>query len=154
MSIGELGSIGEVISAIGAVAALAYLALQIRQNTEGLRINSYHQATSDLSRQLEAIYLNPEFAEIFRRGSADPSALSDSERARFTAYLAAFYYSYENLFELFERGRVEPDKFENALLNVLPLFKRPGIAEYGSRRVGRVSERFREYLRSHEPPAA
>lgn len=154
LSLGELGSLGEVVSAIGAVAALAYLALQIRQNTEGLRISSYHQATSDLSRQLEAIYLDPEFAEIFRRGSADPSALSDIERARFTAYVAAFYYSYENLFALYENGRVESDNWENALLNALPLFKRPGIAEYGSRRVGAVSERFREYLRNYEPPAA
>ena len=97
MTLGELGSLGEIVGALGAVAALAYLALQIRQNTEGLRINSYHQATSDLSRQLEAIYLNAEFAEIFRRGSQDPSSLSEAERARFPAYTAAFYYSYEPL---------------------------------------------------------
>jgi hypothetical protein len=144
----EIGSLGEIGGAIGAVAALAYLAIQIRQNTEGLAINSYHQATSDLSRQLEAIYLNPEFAEVFRRGSIDPSGLSELDRARFTAYLAAFY---ENLFDLYDKGRIEPEKWENALLNALPLFKRPGIAAYGARRLGSVSCRFRDFLRGYEP---
>ena len=100
MTLAELGSLGEVVGAIGAVAALAYLALQIRQNTEGLRINSYHQATAELARLLEAIYLDREFSEIFRRGSADPTVLSDQERARFTAYLASFFYAYENLYDL------------------------------------------------------
>jgi hypothetical protein len=154
VTLAELGSIGEVVGAIGAVAALAYLALQIRQNTEGLRINSFHQATAGLSRQLEAIYLNPEFAEIFRRGSVDPSVLSDAERARFMAYLAAFYYAYENLFALYENGRIEPDRWENALLNALPLFRRAGIAAFGSRRSGSASRRFQDYLREYQPPEA
>jgi hypothetical protein len=153
VTLAELGSLGEVVGAIGSVAALAYLALQIRQNTEGLRINSYHQATSELARLLDTIYSNPEFAEIFRRGSADPAALSEEERARFAAYLASFYYAYENLFELYERGRVEPEKWENAFVNALPLFRRPGIAEFGARRVGPLSQRFGAYLREYEPPA-
>ena len=154
MTLGELGSLGEIVGAIGAVAALAYLALQIRQNTEGLRINSYHQATAELAHLLEAIYSNPEFAEIFRRGSADLADLSDQERARFTAYLASFYYAYENLFDLYDKGRVEPEKWENAFANALPLFARPGIAQFGSRRAGSVSKRFDAYLREYEPPAA
>ena len=154
MTLAELGSLGEVVGAIGAVAALAYLALQIRQNTEGLRINSYHQATAELARLLEAIYLDREFSEIFRRGSADPTVLSDQERARFTAYLASFFYAYENLYDLYEKGRVEGEKWENALANALPLFTRPGIAQFGSRRSGSVSRRFNAYLREYEPPAA
>jgi hypothetical protein len=153
VTIEQLGSIGEIVGAMGAVAALAYLALQIRQNTESLRINSYHQATSDLSRQLEAIYQNPEFAEIFRRGSQDPSSLSEQERARFFAYMSAFYYAYENLFDLFENGRVNPKSFENAVANTLPLFGRPGIEHFGARRVGELSHGFREYLRNYKPPA-
>ena len=153
MTLQDFGSIGELVGAIATVATLAYLAVQIRQNTQGLSINSYHQATSDLSRQLEAVYLNPEFAEIFRRGSNDPSDLSDPERARFAAYVSAFYYAYENLFELYEKGRIDPEKWENAVLNALPLFNRPGIAGYGTRRAGAVSGRFRDFLRSYDPPA-
>lgn len=153
MTFEQLGSIGEIVGAISAVAALAYLTLQIRQNTESLRISSYHQATSDLSRQLEAIYQNPEFAEIFRRGSLDPSSLSEQERARFFAYLSAFYYAYENLFTLFDNGRVNPESFENCVVNTLPIFRRPGVEQFGARRVGAVSRGFQDFLHTYEPPA-
>lgn len=82
---------------------------------------------------------------------------SDARRtrqSRFTAYLASFYYAYENLFDLYEKGRVEPEKWENAFENALPLFTRPAIAQFGSRRVGSASERFGAYLRKRLPPAA
>lgn len=149
----NLGNIGEFVAAIATIGTLVYLALQIRHNTEGLRVSSYNQLANELGRLLEAVYLNPEFAEIFRRGSTDPSMLSDEERARFTAYLAAFYYSYENLFSLFERGKVEREMWENALENALPLFSRPGIKEFGSRRTGAVSQRFHAHLRDLESAA-
>ena len=102
MTLGDLGSLGEIV---GAVAALAYLALQIRQNTEALRVNSYHQATAGLARLLDAIW-------------------------------------------------VEAEAWENAFQNAWPLFARPGIAQFGSRRKGSVSERFGHYRRTYGQSAA
>ena len=154
MTLGDLGSLGEIVGAIGAVAALVYLALQIRQNTEALRVNSYHQATAELARLLDAIYSNPEFADVFQRGSVDPASLREQEMARFSAYVASFYYAYENLFDLYDKGRVEAEAWENAFQNAWPLFARPGIAQFGSRRKGAVSERFGHYRRTYGQSAA
>jgi hypothetical protein len=40
MTIQDLGSIGELVAAIATVATLVYLALQIRQNTESVKLSA------------------------------------------------------------------------------------------------------------------
>ena len=42
-----IGAIGEIVGAIGVIATLAYLAIQIRQNTKSLEIQSFENGVSE-----------------------------------------------------------------------------------------------------------
>ena len=48
MTIVELGAIGEFIGAIAVVVTLIYLAIQVRQNTNALKLNTTQSVTEEL----------------------------------------------------------------------------------------------------------
>ena len=64
VTIQDLGSIGEFVAAI---ATIAYLALQIRQNTRTLRVNSHQEAGESWASLNYAIANHSDFADIFVR---------------------------------------------------------------------------------------
>ena len=67
MTLQDLGSIGEFVAAIATIATLAYLALQIRQNTRTLRVNSHQEAGESWASLNYAIANHSDFADIFVR---------------------------------------------------------------------------------------
>ncbi len=48
MTIIELGAVGEFIGAIAVVVTLIYLAIQMRQNTNALKLNTARSVTEEL----------------------------------------------------------------------------------------------------------
>ena len=48
MSIAELGALGEFVASFGVLATLIYLAIQMRQNTQALRLNTAQVVTEEL----------------------------------------------------------------------------------------------------------
>lgn len=82
--------ISEMVGAIGVIVTVAYLAFQIRQNTKQLKHNERIAIAAALSESAafwrdnrSAIYTNPEIADLFLKGMADPDSLDESERYRF-----------------------------------------------------------------------
>lgn len=45
----SLGNIGDFIGGIGVIITLIYLAYQIRQNTNSIRVSSFHAAQRDVA---------------------------------------------------------------------------------------------------------
>ena len=141
-----LGNLGDFIGGIAVVATLIYLALQIRQNTTALRTSSYAQA-ADPTWDLGALVIqNTEFARIFRVGAQDPSQLNEDERMQFDMFLHTFFFSYENLYRLAERGLIDSESFEHHISNALPFFGAPGVRQFWGVRSGHWSERFQAFL--------
>ena len=46
MTIQDLGAIGELIASVGVVVSLIYLAVQVRQNTRGIRTSAHQHIIS------------------------------------------------------------------------------------------------------------
>ncbi len=65
MTIMELGAIGEFIGAIVVVVTLIYLAIQMRQNTNVLKLNTARSVTEELQEMFSVLASNQELAEIF-----------------------------------------------------------------------------------------
>jgi len=85
-----ISAISEVVGAAGVIATLAYLAIQIRQNTRQLKQNERTAIASAVSESAASwrenrsfIYTNPEVAELFMQGAADPDGLDEAGRYRF-----------------------------------------------------------------------
>lgn len=76
MNWNAIGAIGEVISALGFVFTLAYLAVQIRQNTESVKVSTV-QAMIEASAGFSDLC-----ALTFADDSVDPSTSSLALRIR------------------------------------------------------------------------
>ena len=63
-----LGNYGEFVGAIAVVATLAYLAMQIRQNSAQLKINSYQTSVDRFQNQIANVTEDPAKFEMFRIG--------------------------------------------------------------------------------------
>jgi hypothetical protein len=64
MSLQDLGNLGELIAALATVLTLGYLALQLKQNTNALRSQTFQQSSMDMSLTANAISSNNELASI------------------------------------------------------------------------------------------
>jgi hypothetical protein len=60
MSWDAIGAVGELLGALGVIASLIYLAIQIRQNTESVRMASHHGVADQFQRtSLVARWIHP-----------------------------------------------------------------------------------------------
>ena len=82
--LGQLASIGEFLGGIGVILSLLYLAFQLRDQSRGLRSESYGRSLDRLARMQERFAEDSEFSRVFNTGLTDPEGLSIDERIRFT----------------------------------------------------------------------
>ncbi|MEN8158844.1 MAG: hypothetical protein ABFS41_02095 [Myxococcota bacterium] len=148
MTLQDLGSVGEFVGAVGVVVSLVYLAMQIRQNTAHLRQNTlaaqtaaYHQAVEQSWNAMLTSARDPQLADLVVRGCRDQAELSDEERARFEMILSPQLYCFENLLHAYERGELDRERWENALMNTLPWMRQPGFLAFARTRSGPLSRR-------------
>jgi len=85
-----IGTVAEVVGAVAVVVSLIYLSVQIRQNTRQVEEQGRAQRFAALGvlfdnwRNFRAsVISDPNVANVWRRGNADPSQLNDDERVTF-----------------------------------------------------------------------
>jgi hypothetical protein len=90
MDLEALGNIGDFLGGIGVVITLLYLAIQIRQNTRQMRLDSaaarttaLEDTTMGINRWIERITSNKDLADVWRRGLEDPGQLDEADMLRF-----------------------------------------------------------------------
>ncbi len=115
MTIQELGSIGELVAAIATVATLAYLALQIRQNTNALRIGVLQAHKQNSQRSVALIAASQENASVWQRGIEDFSALAPGEQAQLTAIMLDLYGNMDEAYTNHLSGLIPEDSFRREL---------------------------------------
>src|SRR5210317_1456374 len=84
MDIDQLASIGELLGGIGVILSLLYLAFQLRDQSRGLRSESYGRSLDRLARIQERLAEDSNFSRLFNTGLIDPEGLSVDERINFT----------------------------------------------------------------------
>lgn len=90
MDLEALGNLGDFLGGIGVVITLLYLAIQIRQNTRQLRLDSaaarttaLEDTTMGINQWIERITSNKDLADVWRRGLDDPGQLDETDMLRF-----------------------------------------------------------------------
>ena len=82
MSIAELGALGEFVASFGVVATLVYLAIQTRQNTRAVRINTAQTVTEELQEVVGLLASDEGLSKVFlEAGQAEE--LSSISRLRY-----------------------------------------------------------------------
>ena len=78
MNIMELGALGEFVGSIGVIVTLAYVAVQIRQNTQSVRVNNQRIETDRNIAHTRFAIATPGLMSIYRRGQKLTSRLTNT----------------------------------------------------------------------------
>ena len=78
-----ISAVGEVVGSIAVVVTLIYLAVQIRQNTKSVQSAALEGTVNTAIATRQAIFENPEMANIINRGMKNHKDLNEDELFRF-----------------------------------------------------------------------
>jgi hypothetical protein len=104
MTITELGALGEFIGSIAVIATLIYLAVQIRQNTSGMKANAYQMWVSS------NLHLNGLIAQQgrpWREGIADSANLDEESEMGFGIVNHSAFQMMQSIDYLYRMGVID-----------------------------------------------
>ncbi|MFT4561073.1 MAG: hypothetical protein ACI9BW_000813 [Gammaproteobacteria bacterium] len=98
MNLESIGSLAEILSAAGVIFSLIYVGFQVSQNTRAMHAASIdaHITSSNFVR--EQIVANPDVADIYHRGNANPDDLSELEKVRYRILLTSILWTSWNAY--------------------------------------------------------
>ena len=160
MTLEDLGNLGDFVGGLAVIATLIYLAVQIRQNSRMLRSSGEQTTRSDSTATIALAAQSPENAAVYRKGLADPGALSPEERAHFNLLITAAFYHFQQGYTAHQAGTQSEDTWKSQLLALQFYAATTGVWEWWYRQGNRLFDSESEFwrladaeIRKHEPAA-
>ena len=125
-----IGAVGEVAGAAGVIITLVYLAMQIRQNTKAIRLNTIRSTNESFRSQYALVGGSNEVAEVYTTGLTEPEQLNLTERVQFYALLHNQVRGYEEAFYQHTEGALDPRIWEGLHGQMLSNSNLPGFKIY------------------------
>lgn len=135
------------------IVTLGYLAVQIRQNTESLRMSAelaVSQQTADFAARVRA---QPQMVKLWDAAAADPTSLSVDDKAQFRWVVAELFMIYEGQYQLYRPGHISEAAWKSKADMIRGLLENPVVAEWWSMRMAPFSQDFRDYIEGLPPSA-
>lgn len=148
-----LGNFGEFIGAIAVVATLFYLAVQVRKNTQALRLASSDSIARGILEANRMPIENSEVNAILMRGASDPSALDPEERSRFNGLANITIHNWQRSYYSQEADALERDIWEGQLVSIKTILAAPGYRRRWHRLVPSLGKRFVAFVEEEILPA-
>ena len=136
----------EIVGIVAVLLGLVFVGLELRQNSELLRITATQTLAAEYSDALEVMAYEGEAACVYALGINGLRNLNDVQRLRFFVQMFLILRSAEQLHYYSNEGMVEDRVwrgFERQLLEVANL---PGVQEYWEVRGSWYSDAFQEYF--------
>ena len=136
----------EVVGAVAVLLGLVFVGLELRQNSELLRITATQTLAAEYSDALEVMAYEGEAACVYALGINGLHNLNDVQRLRFFVQMFLILRSAEQLHCYSLEGMVEDRVwrgFERQLQEIVNL---PGVQEYWNVRSSWYSDAFQEYV--------
>jgi hypothetical protein len=125
-----LGNFGEFFGAIAVVATLVYLAVQIRQNSTQVRLNSIQVSIERWSGMISSVLDDPERFAMWRDGLEHYSSLAPEQQAQFHAQMMRGMTAYTHNLERVESGVLPREIWQNQRLDLARILKCPGTKQW------------------------
>ena len=125
-----LGNFGEFVGAIAVVATLIYLAIQIRQNSVQVRVNSFQISTERYAELIANVLDDPVRFAWFKDGLESYRSLDLEKQAQFHVHLVRALNSYRNNVELMKAGAIAESVLMEQKMDIARILKCPGSREW------------------------
>jgi hypothetical protein len=125
-----IGAVGEVVGALVVAATLGFLVVQVRQNSKAVNATITHGNIAGFNELNTLLAANPLLAEIFDRGSADPSRLTPTEAYSYTWIVRSFLNLFLNLYDQFLQGTCPESLWRRHEMELQSFATSPGVREF------------------------
>ena len=119
--------IAEIVGGLAVVITLIFLILEIRANTEAVRINSYDQLVKDVAAWRLNLANNPHLLDVISRSGVEP--ISESESLPVRSAFISLFQTYERAFIQFESGYLTELMWERFRRAMCETWRRPDFQE-------------------------
>ena len=142
----QLANIGELVGGIAVLITLIYLAVQIRQNTNTLKVTSFRNAKQEFNRLNMAIAQSAELTEIFDKAMHSFDTLSPQDQIRANWIWMSYTNIWETLFHEIKDSIGHEEIWRSEERNIKLVFKLGGYRHWWRENpLGGTSE-FRLYM--------
>ena len=126
-----IGAIGELIGGAAVIATLIYLAIQLRQNTKGIRAQSYYNVLSGKNALYRELASDRELFSILGQGlAAKPPFDNIMDGARVHLLFYAFMNEFETTYLLYKAGAVEEEIWLRDRAQMAGMIGFPGMIDW------------------------
>ena len=145
MSIAELGALGEFVASFGVIATLVYLAIQMRQNTRAVRINTAQTVTEELQEVFGLLASDEGLSKVFLEAGQDEE-LSSVSRLRYYTLTSNLMRVCENAYLQNRENAISKDRWEGVMRLMIDYSKMPAFDDYWVNRKHWMSEEFQNFM--------
>ena len=146
MTLAELGSLGEFVAAIATLGTLIYLALQIRQNTETVRISASQSILASLNESLQSASASPDSARVLVLGQNDFGDLPEDEKAQFIVWVFAWFRVLEQAYFYHRQGYLAHEIWEGQVAHLRQALSGASVKEWWALRRTLFSKQFQGFV--------
>jgi len=141
-----LAASGELIGAIATVVTLVYLAVQIRQNTQSVRMAAEMDVSHQFADWCGLVVQDPNLGRVWDTAASEPETLTDDEKRIYLWYVAQIFSYYEGLYHLFVKGHIAAGTWEPKADFLQVLLKQKLVDTWWHARLAPFSNEFFEYI--------
>jgi len=156
MTLEDLGNLGELIAAIATIATLVYLALQIRQNSESVKLNAGQSILASFNEALQMASSSPQTARVLILGQTDFDSLPEDEKAQFIVWIFAWFRVLEQGFYYHRKGLLDDEVWLGHVEHLRQIIGSPAVRHWWENRCSFFSTSFRKLVEetaAHETSA-
>ncbi len=148
-----IAALAELLAAVGVVISLVYLALQVRQNTDQVRLNSeslgmaHEMGGAQMSVDIAlAVATDAELSELVGRGMSANSDLTVAERVRFGSFVYAALAGFQAGYYNYRKGFADSGAWQGHEGDLRETMRGPGARAWWPRIRMRFSPEFAKYV--------
>ena len=133
LKLSDMANIAEIVGAFAIVISLIYVGVQLKQNTQGIRAQSYYNVVSGKNALYRELAANPElFITVVQGMVADPPLPSAIDGARTHLILYAFMNEFETTYLLYRAEAVEEEIWLRDKAQMAGMIGFPGMRNWWS----------------------
>jgi len=143
----------ELVGAVGVIATLGYLAVQIRQNTNAVKLGTAHEVAEEFRGMFALAASTPGILDSLIVAAREPVELSGAEKAQYYNFNNNFILAYQNAYLQMEKGLLEKEQWEGMNRMMIDYTNVPGFKEYWRNRKHWTSDSFQRFMDTEIAPS-
>lgn len=147
-----ISAVSQLVGSIAVVFSVLYLGVQVHRSTRVAKVAAQDAAAAAVREVTNTFMENAEMARIWRVGLEDLETLSAEDQARFFHAAHQFMKALETIHFHYVTGLMDKQLWLGWLELLRHYAAAPGISHYWQLRSDLFSHRFREFVRTLEPP--